>query len=112
MIGQFAEGMTLIDDTIRMVEANGDAGYMPELLRVKGGLLLSMPQPNRESAEMCFTQSLELSRRQGAGAWELLAAGDLAKLLDAQGRSERAPAVAAGVRTVYRGFGHCRPEGC
>jgi predicted ATPase/DNA-binding winged helix-turn-helix (wHTH) protein len=93
MIGQLGEGMTLIDDTIRLVEANGDACYMPELLRVKGDLLLSMPQPNREGAEKCFTQSLELSRRQGAGAWELRTAVDLAKLLDAQGRSERAHAL-------------------
>ena len=92
-IGQFAEGRTLIDDTIRLVEANGDACYMPELLRVKGGLLLSMPLPNREGAERCFTRSLELSRRQGAGAWELRAAIDLARLLDAKGGSERARAL-------------------
>jgi predicted ATPase/DNA-binding winged helix-turn-helix (wHTH) protein len=92
-IGRFDEGMTLIDGTIRLVEANGDGCYMPELLRVKGGLLFSTQQPSCESAERCFTQSLELSRRQGAGAWELRAAVDLAKLLDAQGRSERAHAL-------------------
>ena len=37
--------MALIDESIRSVEANGDLNYMPELLRVKGGLLLSVPQP-------------------------------------------------------------------
>jgi hypothetical protein len=62
--GRFAEGMALIDETIAVVNANGDVIYMPELLRVKGGLLLSMPQPKSGEAEMCFTQSLELSRRQ------------------------------------------------
>ena len=35
-IGRFAEGITLIDETIRRVETNGDVSYMPELLRVKG----------------------------------------------------------------------------
>jgi tetratricopeptide (TPR) repeat protein len=92
-IGRFAEGMTLIEETIRLVEANGDIIYMPELLRVKGSLLLSMPQPSVDDAEMCFMQSLELSRRQGARAWELRTAVDLAKLLAAQGRPESARAL-------------------
>jgi tetratricopeptide (TPR) repeat protein len=34
-IGRFAEGITLIDETIRRVETNGDALHMPELLRVR-----------------------------------------------------------------------------
>jgi len=29
--------LTLIDQTIGLVEANGDNCYMPELLRMKGG---------------------------------------------------------------------------
>ena len=66
MIGRFAEGITLIDETIRRVETNGDASFMPELPGVKGGLLLSMPQPRIDDAEMYLMQSLELSRRQGA----------------------------------------------
>ncbi len=85
--------MTLNDETIRLVDANGDISFMPELLRVKGGLLLSMPQPNRDDAEMCFMQSLELSRRQGARAWELRTGVDLAALLAVQGRPESARAL-------------------
>jgi hypothetical protein len=56
-IGRLAEGMTLIDETIRLVEANGDACCMPELLRVKGSVLLSMPRPRADEAETCFMQS-------------------------------------------------------
>ena len=78
--GRFAEGIGLADETIGLVEAKGDACYMPELLRTKGVLYLSMPQPNRDSAEMCFTQSLDVSRRQGARGWELRSAIDLASL--------------------------------
>jgi predicted ATPase len=63
---------------------------MPELLRVKGNLLLSMPQRDVDGAEICFTQSLELSRRQGARAWELRTSTDLAALLADQGRSDSA----------------------
>jgi len=89
-IGRFAEGMALLDESIRSTEANGDLCYMPELLRVKGGLLLSAPQPRGDDAEMCFMRSLELSRRQSARAWELRAAVDLAALLAVRGREETA----------------------
>ena len=92
-IGRFAEGIALVDETIRLVEANGDLTHMPELLRVKGDLLLSMPQPGGDDAEMCFMQSLELSRRQAARAWELRTAVDLAKLLAVRGRAESARAL-------------------
>ena len=78
--GQFAEAMTLVDETIERVRTNGDDLHMPELLRMKGGLLLSMPRRRAADAEKCFTQSLELARRQGARAWELRTATDLAAL--------------------------------
>jgi predicted ATPase len=82
-----------IEDRIRLVEANGDMIYMPELLRVKGNLLLSMPQPRADEAEMQFVHSLELSRRQGARACELRTATDLTRLMAAQGRYEGARAL-------------------
>ena len=100
-MGRFAEGITLIDETVRLVETNGDLAFMPESLRVKGRLILSMRQPNEDEAEMCFTRSLELSRRQGARGWELRTAIDAAVLLDAQGRRERARAL---LRPVFDQF--------
>jgi len=89
-IGRFAESLDRIDETIRLVGTNGDLSYMPEVLRVKGSLLASKPQPSVDDAEKHFTQSLELSRRQSARAWELRTAIDLAALLADQGRPERA----------------------
>jgi predicted ATPase len=89
-IGRVTEGITLVDETIRQVETNGDVSYMPELLRVKGSVLLLMPEPSYDDAEACLMQSLELSRRQGARAWELRTAIDLAALLAGRGRSESA----------------------
>jgi tetratricopeptide (TPR) repeat protein len=89
-IGRFAESLDRIDETIRLVGTNGDLSYMPEVLRVKGSLLASKPQPSVDDAEKYFTQSLELSRRQSARAWELRTAIDLAALLADQGRPERA----------------------
>src|SRR5258707_5630678 len=56
-------------------------------LRIKGNLLLSMPHSIADDAENYFTQSLALGRHQGARAWELRTATDLAALWVRQGRS-------------------------
>ena len=100
-VGRSAEAMTLIDETIRLTEANGDLFYMPELLRVKGSLLLLLPHPRSDEAEICFKDSLEWSRRQGALAWELRTAVDLAGLWSRQGQSERARSL---LRPVFEQF--------
>ena len=89
-VGRSDECMALIDGTIELVEANGDRVFMPELLRMKGNALLSLPRPSLEAAERCFRDSLECSGRQGALAWELRTAVDLAKLLAEQKRYEDA----------------------
>ena len=100
--GRFAESISLIEDGMRQVETHGDFIYMPEFLRVKGDVLLSMPQPRVEEAEMHFSQSLELSRQQGARACELRTAVDLAELMVAQGRRESARVL---LEPVFRWFG-------
>jgi hypothetical protein len=86
-LGQFEEGISLIDNTIRRVEASGDDMYMPELLRMKGSMLLSSPQHDGDDAEGYLVQSLELSRAHGSRAWELRTARDLAALWGGQGRT-------------------------
>jgi tetratricopeptide (TPR) repeat protein len=90
---RFVEGMALVDDTIRRVEFNGNLFYLPELLRVKGVLLQSIPHPDGVGAEICFKRSLEWSHRQGARSWELRTATDLANLLTARGQPENALAL-------------------
>jgi predicted ATPase len=84
--GQLSDSFAVIEETIQNVETNGDYYCLPEALRVKAGLLLSMSKANSVEAHSCFMQSLELSRRQGARAWELCAAADLARLRAAEGR--------------------------
>jgi predicted ATPase len=92
-LGAFAEAASVAAETRRMIEANGDVGYLPEVLRLQGRLCLSMSQPSEHDAETSLTQSLELSRRQGAMAWELRTAVDLAALLADQGRQDHARAL-------------------
>jgi predicted ATPase/DNA-binding winged helix-turn-helix (wHTH) protein len=99
--GRFAQGIALIDERIRLDQADQALSYLPELLRLKGRILLSMPGRYIDNAETCFTNSLDMSRRQGARAWELRAAIDLAALWAAQGRSESARTL---LRPVYEQF--------
>jgi hypothetical protein len=92
-IGKADEGITVMDETIRSVTTNGDRLYMPELMRVKGGLHLSSAPTLVDEAEACFLQSLEWSRRQGARAWELRTATDLAALWAGRNRTDAARAL-------------------
>jgi predicted ATPase/DNA-binding winged helix-turn-helix (wHTH) protein len=92
-LGRFAEASALIEATVRLADSSGAFADMPELLRVKGSFLLAMPQRRIDDAEICFTQSLELSRRHGSRAWELRTATDLAALWAGQGRSKDARAL-------------------
>jgi predicted ATPase/DNA-binding winged helix-turn-helix (wHTH) protein len=91
--GRLSEGAMLIDETVKLIEANGDTSYMPEALRLKGSILLAMPESRAEDAEKCFIGSLELSRAQGSRAWELRTATDLAALWAGNGRSADARAL-------------------
>jgi tetratricopeptide (TPR) repeat protein len=87
-IGRSAEAITLAEEAIRMVEASGELSYMPELLRVKGNLLLAIKRG--EYSETSFRQSLEWSRRHGSRSWELRTATDLARLLASRGQTDSA----------------------
>ena len=100
-LGRFAEGVALIDETIGLVRSDGPLSHMPELLRVKGNVLLSMPRPMPADAEAHFVRSLEWSRRHASRAWELRTAVDLAALWAAQGRAHDARAL---LRPVFEAF--------
>ena len=103
--GGFEEGVALLDDTAQLIEIKGDSSYMPELLRLKGSILLAMPNPDSEDAEDCFAQSLELSRAHGSRTWELRTATDLAALWAMRGRADDAYSLLGGVfETFTEGF--------
>jgi predicted ATPase/DNA-binding winged helix-turn-helix (wHTH) protein len=92
-LGQVAEAVALAGTTIRLVEESGALLYLPEVLRAKGAILRMTPLPDVGNAEDCFKQSLAFSRRQGALAWELRAATDLAALWVDEGRTAAAKAL-------------------
>ena len=80
-----------------------EAGWLtPELLRVKGTLLLLQNTPAApEAAEDRFRQAIDVARQQKALSWELRAATSLARLLRDQGHSADATAL---LKPVFERF--------
>ena len=85
------------------IDRSSEPGWLtPELLRLKGELLLLQSAPAAaEPAEDLFRQALDEAHRQEALSWELRAATSLARLLRNQGRT--ADAIAC-LQPVYDRF--------
>jgi predicted ATPase len=90
-LGQLAKALLTIDQGLANADRGGERWYVPELLRIKGELLLQDAGDQADSiAEDCFRRSLEVARQQGALFWELRAATSLARLWHDQARSKEA----------------------
>ena len=88
MTGHVEEALITIDETIDLVERNGDLFNMPELLRIKGDFLASVADSRQ--AEECFLRSIELAGGQSAPSWELRTTTNLARLWLRQDRRDEA----------------------
>jgi predicted ATPase/DNA-binding winged helix-turn-helix (wHTH) protein len=100
--GEIAEGLARVDEAIARTEETEEYGFIAEVLRIKGELLLLQRAPEAAAeAEDHFRQALHWARRQGALAWELRAAASLARLLRDQSRSAYATTL---LRPVYARF--------
>ncbi len=70
--GQPAEGLAAIGQALERAEHTGERWNLPELLRIRGELLLRQDGPRTEAdVRECFAQSLQVAREQGALGWEL-----------------------------------------
>jgi predicted ATPase/DNA-binding winged helix-turn-helix (wHTH) protein len=90
MVGRFAEAMATIDQSIATAARSGGSFDLPEMLRLRGHLLTTMPVPDEAEAERCLLRALDCARSQGAVAWELRAATTAARLWARQGRRAEA----------------------
>jgi predicted ATPase len=60
---------------------DGEQWYVPELLRIKGEVLLRQtPNQAVQAAADCFARAAEMAREEGALFWELRAALSAARL--------------------------------
>jgi predicted ATPase/DNA-binding winged helix-turn-helix (wHTH) protein len=98
--GRSAEGLAALDGFA--AQSPEVAGSNPELLRLRGELLLLQSAPaTAKPSEDLFRQALDSAHQNGALSWELRAATSLARLL----RDQRRPAGAiACLRAVYDRF--------
>lgn len=97
--GRLADGLATVE---RGIERSQRGWLAPELLRIKGELLLMQGTPGTtEAAGDVFRQALDGAREQGALSWELRAATSLARLLHNQGRPADATAC---LRPIYDRF--------
>jgi len=106
-LGQIAEARVAVDKALASAELGGECNYYPELLRLKGELLLrqAIGQPG-SCAEQSFSAALRLAQRQGALALELRAALSLARLRVAEGRGDEARRILAPIYDRFtEGFG-------
>ena len=75
------------------VELTGGTGSRlmdPELLRLKGELLLAQDCGAEADAEIALYQAIDIARRQSARSWELRAAMSMARLWRDQGKRQQA----------------------
>jgi predicted ATPase/DNA-binding winged helix-turn-helix (wHTH) protein len=102
MTGHVAEAGDAIEQAIAASERSGVGWCLPELLRIKGEVvLLGRDEGGRARAEKAFGQAFELGRRQGSLSWQLRAALSLARLQVQEHRSREAR---ERVQAIYEGF--------
>jgi predicted ATPase len=88
------------------VEKTGERWWEAELHRLKGELLLRLPEGHHTEAEARFRQAFEVARRQGAKSLELRAAMSLSRLWEQQSKREDARQLLAAIYGWFtEGFG-------
>jgi predicted ATPase/DNA-binding winged helix-turn-helix (wHTH) protein len=98
--GRLDEALVALDDAMAAdrEDADGRGWCAPELLRIKGEVLLQKGASQLAlAAEDCFDQAAQMAREQGALFWELRVALSVARLRVSQGRRHEARATLASV---------------
>jgi predicted ATPase len=105
--GDAVRGVAVVDEALAQSDKTEERWIFPELLRLKGELVLLHDAPNATAvAEDYFRQSVEWARRQDALAWELRTGMSLARLRHRQRKTSQARTLLGGVyRRFTEGFG-------
>lgn len=88
-LGRFDTALTRIDETLRFVETTQERWWEAELHRTKG-VVMQQSCPATDEARRSFVRAIDVARAQQAKPFELRAATDLARLLQAEGQSQAA----------------------
>jgi predicted ATPase len=98
--GRVDEALVALDGALAAERdgAGGHGWYAPELLRIKGEVVLQQAaDQSGVAAEDCFNQAAQIAREQGALFWGLRVALSVARLRVSQGRHHEARASLASV---------------
>lgn len=101
LCNRFEDAISTIDATIAQSKLLGENFDLPDLLRARGQILSSGPQPDLAAAEEAFIQALNQARKQSAPGWELRAALPLAQIWVRQNQTERARTLLTDIRTRF-----------
>ncbi len=107
-LGQIGDALEAVDEAIASAgrREDGQLWYVPELLRIKGEVLLQQGSDRSTLVEGYYHQANEMARQQGALFWELRIALSLARLRVTQGRHTDAREIMAPVYGRFtEGFG-------
>jgi predicted ATPase len=89
-MGQPEAGLTVLAEVLTDMHNTGLCFCEAELHRLRGELLLHQAAGKGGEAEACFSQALDVARRQQAKSWELRAAMSLGRLWQHQGKRTEA----------------------
>ena len=99
------QGLAVVEENLARCKTRQELWYVPELLRIKGELMLKDNQPSPESsAEQCFREALQLAKQQGALFWELRSSLSLARFWIGQNRKAEARKVLTPVCGLVEGL--------
>lgn len=100
------EARNVVCEAIAECAAHEATIELPELLRIKGTILLAMAGTDEMEAEDCLAQSLACARRQFSASWELRTAITLARLRAKRGHHDQARQLLSSVYDRFtEGFG-------
>ena len=92
-VDRIDDGLGEIEEAVRFAAETDCRWFMPEILRVKGELLVRRGSEHPSAIEGLFRQSMIVARRHAQAFWELIAATSLAAHLQRQDRPAEARAV-------------------
>ena len=87
---ELAEGFDTVVSALELTGGKGSRLMDPELLRLKGELLIALDPGAKADAEVAFCQAIDIAQRQSSKSWELRAAMSLARLWRDQGKLQQA----------------------
>jgi class 3 adenylate cyclase/predicted ATPase/tRNA A37 threonylcarbamoyladenosine biosynthesis protein TsaE len=88
--GDYRGGVRALDEALTLISRTKEHWYEPEVLRLKGELMLALSPDDRDDAQACFERALAIARQQVARSWELRISVSLSRLWQRHGQVDDA----------------------